>query len=52
MSLETIQIKTLKKTKSENTDLAIILMEDEYKYNRNNDLKESVAFYTYFIPLF
>jgi 3-dehydroquinate synthase len=48
-------VNAMKKDKKrENTDLAIILMGDGYKFNRINDLKESVIFDTYndFISLF
>jgi len=48
-------VNAMKKDKKrENTDLAIILMGDEYKFNRINNLKESVIFDTYndFISLF
>jgi len=51
----TLIVNAMKKDKKrENTDLAIILMADDYKFNRINNLKESVIFETYneFISLF
>ena len=56
LSFEVSQIvNAMKKDKKrENTDLAIILMGEDYKFNRINNLKETIIFDTYpeFISLF
>ena len=56
LSFEISQIvNAMKKDKKrENTDLAIILMGEDYKFNRINNLKETIIFDTYseFISLF
>jgi len=56
LSFDVTQIvSAMKKDKKrENIDLAIILMGDDYKFNRINSLKENIVFETYeeFISLF